>query len=158
MEQAMKIFPAPFKGDDRFFFNLSGNVGPNSLNKQEDVQLVQFGYFAMAQIMLPGTAVETLEAAAKVVPGADYKGAADDPLTIAIKTDQKFRGGTQDGHVSRVHGEIFYDGVHAFQLVSLVNSIKRMMPSEFPRLDKHQKCPAILAAAVKAMFLVPGTF
>src|SRR5262245_46832763 len=44
----MRIITARGGEDDFFFWNVSANVGVNSPNKPEDVQLVQFGYFAMS--------------------------------------------------------------------------------------------------------------
>lgn len=148
----MKIFAIPFEGDDKFFYNIGGNVGPASPNKLEDVQLVQFGYFAIAQNRLPEVPQELITAASAVVLGAPYMGAATDPLSIAIKVDQKVRGGTQDGHVSVIRGQGAYDSVHFFQLVRLVNHLRLLVASDWPRIDKHPKCPSALAASVKRTF------
>lgn len=102
----MKIFMAAGAGGEKMFFNLSANVGPGAPNKTEEVQLVQFGYFA-------ATASTTLKPDLKrvfaaVVPGAVYRGAANDPLTLAIKADQASGTGTKDGVVSVMHGGATY--------------------------------------------------
>ena len=150
----MKILVANSK---RFFFNLDGNVGVNSPNKKDDVELVQFGYFAMAKV--PGTSPALRTVFAAVKPGATYTGAANDPLTQAILAHQKDRGGTQDGHISVINNPaVVYsasDGPHVFMLVRLVNNIFDFMPNDFPRLDKHPNCPAELKRAVRFL-LLPG--
>src|SRR3982751_2416642 len=117
----MKFFSAPFQGQDIFFFNISANVGVNSPNTVEDVQLVQFGYFAIAQNKLASVPAELITAASAVVVGAPYSGAPNDPLTIAIKTDERTRGGTQDGHISVIRGAVSYDGAHLYLLARLTN-------------------------------------
>jgi len=148
----MRTFAVTFQGDDKFFFNISANVGLASANIVEDVQLVQFGFFALSQ-QPPGMNEEELvNAAAKVVPGAIYTGAPDDPLTVAIKIHQKITGGPQDGHVSVMKGNIRYDSDHLFMLVGLNNDIRAMMGSSFPRIDTHPKCPPALAASVRRTF------
>ncbi len=132
----------------RFFWNIDANVGLNSPNKREDVQLIQFGYFALAQ----RTNISAAEKAAysAVVPGAPYSGAAADPLTIAIRTHQAVIGGTQDGHVSVIQSGTVgtYDGQHGFMLIRLVNNIMDLTANDFPRIDKHPRCPPLVRAAV----------
>lgn len=148
----MRTFTVNYQGDDKFFFNISGNVGLASPNKVEDVQLVQLGYFALTQEPPGMNAEELRDAAAMVVPGAIYTAAPDDPLTVAIKIHQKIMGGPQDGHVSVMKGDIRYDADHLFMLVGLINDIRAMMGSNFPRIDTHPKCPPALAASVRRTF------
>lgn len=136
-------------GKSVFYFNIDGNVGTNSTNKPEDVQLVQFGYHAMSLAKDISPAEKAIYA--KVVPGAAYSGGATDPLTVAIKTHQAARGGTQDGHVSVMTGNLMYadgSGAHTFMLTGLINHIRDLTKGNYPRLDKHTKCPALLATAV----------
>lgn len=136
----------PYVLNNRFFFNIDANVGLNSPNKEEDVQLVQMGYFAASTN--PETPADLKPIYAKVTPGAAYKGDANDPLTVAIIAHQKSRGGTQDGHVSVIRG-VTYDGAHTYMLTALNNNLIDLQPADFPRLDKHAKCPQVLRAAVK---------
>jgi hypothetical protein len=151
----MKIFSTPFGNVDKFFFNISGNVGPNCPNKPEDVQLVQFAYFAMAQNKLPEIPPDLMAAAGAVVPGAPYSGSPNDPLTIAIRADERARGGTQDGHISVVRGNLqTYSADNFYLLVRLVNHIRKLLGKDFPRIDKHPKCPPQLAASVRQTFEV----
>jgi len=151
----MKFIVLPFGDSDRFFFNIKGNVGPDSPNNLVDVQLVQFGYFAIAQNRLPNNEPELITAAGAVVIGAPYSGAPNDPLTDAIRVDQRVSGGTQDGHVSAIHsvdGSGLYDNTHFFLLVRLVNHIRLFVRDSWPRIDKYPRCPPALAASVKESF------
>ena len=147
-----KVFIATGVNGDKLFFNISANVGPGAPNKTEDVQLVQFGYFAAT--FSPTLKPDLKRAFSAVVPGADYKGAANDPLTLAIKADQAAGTGIKDGVVSVMHGGVTYiaGGRHTFLLIPLVNDIRKLMGKDFPRLDKHAKCPAALAAGIRTLF------
>lgn len=135
----------------RFFFNIDAHVGPGQPNKEADVQLVQFAYFAKSQ-----TGNDPLlekQVYAKVVPGAAYRGEVNDPLSNAIRLHQRMRGGTQDTRVSPITGNGIYlgsDGGHVFMLVALVNNIFDLIKGDYPRIDKHGKCPPALKAAVSA--------
>jgi hypothetical protein len=145
----VRIFIHPASNDDLFYWNIRANVGLNSPNNPEDVQLVQFGY--LAKSLMPDTTPAEKPIYAAVTPGAVYTGSQNDPLTLAILTHQKIRGGTQDGHVSVIRGERSYigaDGPHTFMLIALVNCMRDLMPDAFPRLDKHPKCPDLLKKAV----------
>lgn len=136
---------------ERFSFNVSKKVGPGRPNMEDDVQLVQFGYFAMS--LNAQTKPQLRPFAAAVKTGAKYDGAAGDPLTIAIREHQKVRGGTQDGHISSVPAtNEFYDPKHGFQIVALTNLMFDLMPADFPRIDKHTQCPPVLSAKVKELF------
>lgn len=139
----------------RFWFNLDGNVGVNSPNLRDDVELIQFGYFAMAKN--PKTDAPLRPVYAAVKPGATYSGGANDPLTLAIIAHQQSRGGTQDKHVSVIHSpSLVYSGSRpGFMLVPLVNCIFDLMPNDWPRLDKHPDCPAELKRVVRALLLHP---
>jgi hypothetical protein len=149
------IYLAPFEQNDKMFFNISGNVGPNSPNNVVDVQLVQFGYFAMAQNLQNQIPDDLRAAAAAVVPGAFYDGSADDPLTLAIQADQSARGGVQDGHISVMRGHTtFYDSEHVYLLARLVNNMRVVFSSIFPRIDQHTKCPPDLKESVRRTFEV----
>ena len=140
---------------NRFLWNIDGNVGVSSPNKKEDVELVQFGYFAMSQVLKSNAKVKAIAAA--VVPGAGYSGAANDPLTLAILAHQQARGGTQDKHVSPVHGAVESynapDGPHTFMLTALMNNMSVLMPDDFPRIDKHPRCPAELKKVIRKLMV-----
>ena len=131
----------------RFFWNLSANVGGRSPNQREDVQFVQFGYFAFANNAKfpPPPALRTIFGAVK--PGAEYTGKEDDPLTLAIRAHEKARGGPQDGRVSAMTS-LSYDGIRTFILVALNNNLVDLVPDDFPRLDQHKACPSRVKEAV----------
>lgn len=150
----VKPIIAGSSGKQVYFLNIDANVGVASPNKAEDVQLVQFGFHAMANAA-SGVGFSAADKAifAAVVPGAPYSGAPNDPLTVAIKRHQAIRGGTQDGHVSVMTGNLTYvdsTGPHSFQLAALINNIRDFTKPIYPRIDKHAKCPPLLAAKVKS--------
>jgi hypothetical protein len=142
------ILTDPGKGP-RFLFNIGANVGPGCPNDQADVQFVQLGYYAMVRDPKNSSALTAAERSAlgKVVPGAFYSGAAQDPLTLAIIAHEKSRGGAQDGHVSPVRGGGQY-GQQVFIVVKLNLSLIDTMSGDYPRLDKHPKCPGVLRGNV----------
>jgi hypothetical protein len=158
MLEHLMVSPIVLNGRNglRVFVNLSGNVGLNSLNQPDDVQLVQLGYASMlvspqAQAFLSPA---ERQAFANISPGARYLATANDPLTVAIKAHQASRGGIQDGHVSVAAGSLSYDGgKHSFQIVALNNAIRDVLVKDFPRLDKHPKCPAALKVSVMLMMV-----
>lgn len=139
---------------DRFWWTVHAHVGPGCPNKIEDVQLVQLGYFCKASSQKDGSNPAQKAIYAKVVPGAVYSGKLDDPLTIAIKTHQQHRGGTQDGRVSPIGNSVgMYDGQHIWMVMALSNAILEVIKANWPRLDSHPKCPAALKGAVERVFL-----
>ncbi|MBR0800719.1 hypothetical protein JQ615_35695 [Bradyrhizobium jicamae] len=137
-------------GFRKFFWNIDAEVGLNSPNRTDDVQLVQLGYAFMA--MAPTTPNEIRATFAAVQVGAFCTGRDDDPLVQAIFAHESSRGGTVDGHVSVIgtSNGIYMDssGPHTYMLTALVNNIQDGMPNDFPRLDKHPACPPDLKAAV----------
>lgn len=147
------ILTEPGKGP-RFLFNIGANVGPGCPNDQADVQFVQLGYYAMLRDPKNSSVLTAAERSAlsKVVPGAVYGGAAQDPLTLAIIAHEKSRGGAQDGHVSVARGGGAY-GQHAFIVIKLNLSLIDTMRGDYPRLDKHPKCPSLLRNSVLRMLV-----
>jgi hypothetical protein len=139
----------PYIAVDRFFWNLSANVGVASPNKQDDVQLVQLGYVCAALDSQTYDAA-TRASFAAVVPGEAYSGQEADPLTQAIRAHEKL-GGKKDGHVSVLPGGSIgtYDGVNSFLIARLNTQMRIQLGGNFPRLDKHPKCPPLVRAAVE---------
>ena len=136
-----------------FFWNIDANVGPGCPNKIEDVHLVQLAYASAA--MNPALAPAERAVYAQVVVGAPYMGGANDPLTIAIRTHQKSRGGTQDGHVSPIGPSGSY-GPMSYMLIPLNNNIRNSVSNPcWPRIDQHPKCSPILKEAVKRQLEIP---
>jgi hypothetical protein len=152
------ILLASASGKKRFFWNLDANVGVRSVNTDEDVALVQLGYFFMAQNGQGGPAER--EIFSQITPGEAYGGREDEPLTKAIRAHQRTRGGTQDGHVSVITTKtgLYVDatGQHTYMLIPLVNNISDGDPDVFPRIDKlGDLCPAVLRTAVVRECLPP---
>lgn len=146
---------SPFVADNgtrkMYYMNVDANVGERSPNKPDDVQLVQFAFTAMAASTKFSPADRAIFGA--VVPGAPYTGSPGDPLSLAIRRHQALRGGTQDGHVSSMKTTTLSygagDGPHFFQLVSMINHIRDFTRGQYPRIDRHPKCPPLLQAKVK---------
>ena len=137
------IFIAP---GSSFCWNVDANVGIDCPNKTEDVQLVQLGYAsAAANPLYPHPELKPLYA--KVVPGAIYTGRPDDPLSIAIKAQQKAVGGPQDGRISMIHRDGHYAQGTFWMLCRLNKSIAVILAQEWPHLDRHPRCPATLRDA-----------
>lgn len=137
-----------------FFWNIDSHVGPGCPNKADDVQLVQYGYYCMARNPA-GASLTPAEKAAylAVVPGAGYSGAWNDPLTVAIKTHQAHRGGTQDGKVSPVPANSSGSyGPTTWMIVPLVNNIKDVNRQVWPNIHKGQNCPNALKTVSERTF------
>lgn len=152
------VKPVLTGGKGKFFWELNSNVGINSPNGVEDVQLVQLGYINLAKSNLAFVTPDLKEIFGKVKPGDTYKPVESDPLTIAIRAHQKARGGPQDGHVSVVTsktGNYTENGeTHIFMAVTLIVAIAQQNASKWPRLDLIDKCPTKLAELVKAVFTI----
>lgn len=156
------VSPLILKGSkgSRLVFNIDGNVGPKCPNHPADVQLVQLGYWAVLQNPNNQSKLSTemRQTIAKISPGAKYSGAPDDPLTLAIHAHEAKRGGSQDGHVSVLKGTVSYDS-HVidprsyFIMMALNDSLRDTMQGDFPRLDKHTKCPSGLRTSVLSILL-----
>lgn len=150
MVQPMLI--TKLSGFGKFFsWNLDSNVGSNSPNQDEDVALVQLGYFFLARSA--GLSDEDREIFGAITPGEGYGGLESEPLTKAIRHHQKRRKGTQDGHVSvvRTDNGQYQDpgGTHTYQLVALINNVFDACPNDYPRIDMlGDICPPVLRAAI----------
>lgn len=140
--------------DGHFTWNVESHVGPGCPNKSDDVQLVQFGYYCVAHLPSPPPNCTPADMAIfkAVVPGAPYSGSPSDPLTLAIKTHQRQRGGTQDGRVSPCTGASGSYGETTWMILALVGRMMDLYSQVYPRLDKCPGCPAALAAASKKTF------
>jgi hypothetical protein len=133
----------------RFYWNIDANVGLNSPNKPDDVQLVQFGYALMAKTETD-PALKAALAAVKI--GTPCTGREDDLLVRAIRAHEVVHGGAKDGRVSVIPSSagVYSDagGKHSFLLISIVNNMFDAQPNDFPRIDKHPSCPAVLKGVV----------
>jgi len=73
---------AATQSGNKFFYNIDAKVGARAPNRGVDVQLVQFGYFAMLRSpknAITSSAAER-DAFSKIVLGKLCTGAEDDPL------------------------------------------------------------------------------
>lgn len=139
------------KRKKRLIWNLTANVGIGQPNQREDVQLVQFGYFAMANNTKNPPKPDLKAIYAAVRPGSEFTGREEDPLMRAIRAHQRSRGGAQDGRVSVMRGLSYQgaDGPHSFIVLVMNNNFADLMPDDFPRLDKHLGCPQSVREAVR---------
>ena len=138
----------------RFYWNVEANVGQGSANKIEDVHLVQLAFACKATNPKTPPDPEEKPVYSLVVPGAVYSGAANDPLTLAIKMAQKKRGGVQDGWVSKMDGSGVYAPNTTWMLVGLNNQIADVLGAGWPYLDRHPKSTAALKALVTRTFVI----
>ena len=144
---------APFllkkeNGEQKFFWNISANVGVSSPNRTDDVHLIQFGYFIMSTSKFTAPNLKPIFADVKV--GAPCTGREDDPLIKAIRAHQKDRGGPQDGHVSSLKtSEAGFAPGRSFMLVAIMNNIFDATANDFPRIDRHPQCPQSVKIAVQ---------
>jgi hypothetical protein len=150
LERPMDIIVWKKNGISTLSWNISANVGLASPNRLDDVQLVQFGYYAMLINPSSKLNAEQRDVFSKIVLGQPCDGTANDPLVAAIRAHQKVRGGTQDGHVSPMRAGGSYDGHNTFIMIALNNNMRDAVPGSFPRIDKHPKCPPLVTAFVKS--------
>lgn len=147
----------------RFFFNLDANVGPDSPNRPDDVQLVQMGFQAMARNPLFRPKDPKDEQILRralgdpdITPGRHYGGGRNEVLSLVINLYQAFRGdgSVRDGHVSVIRGTTgSYDNVHSYLLIPMNNSLMDVNRRSFPRLDLLPECPTQLRSAIQKMLL-----
>lgn len=143
--------------ENRFFWNLDANVGPGCPNKLEDVHLVQLAFFCKANNPKYPVTPEEKAAYSAVVVGAYYNGAPNDPLSIAIKTLQKVKGGIQDGRISSIKSSSgMYAEDHTWLLVPLNNNMSDALGVDWPLLDRHPKCTLELAKRTAKTFNRPA--
>jgi hypothetical protein len=141
--------------DHVFSWTVEAHVGAGCPNKPDDVGLVQLGYSCVAKapsLMARFTPQE--QAIIKsIVPGEHYSGSATDKLTLAIRAQQRVRGGTQDGRVSPVQNAAgMYSSSHGWMITALVNNIYQVHVNQWPHLHRIPGCPAALAKVSKYTF------
>ncbi|WNJ88393.1 hypothetical protein [Bosea sp. 685] len=154
----MQMLTGQQNGITKMLWNLTSNVGAKSPNRPDDVQLVQFGFYCMGlpTAKLSDPSFRLIYAA--VVPGAPFSTDEYDKLMLAIRGLQRSRGGVQDGHISALkQGQYTYrdaSGKHGYLMETLTNNmfdgLEASSRGMWPRLDKHPKCPPLVAAHIKA--------
>ena len=142
-------------GGPAFFWNLDANVGLNSPNRLDDVQLVQFGFKCMLKtpqgVLTSPLTPDEVATFSAVRVGPPCTGREDDPLVRAIRAHEKFTGGQQDGRVTvKPPNANFYGGTHRFIIIGLVVAIRDLTGDTFPRFDRHPDCQSG-AALVKSV-------
>lgn len=138
-----------------FFWNISANVGRGQPNREDDVELCRFGYLAFKNNTKVSSRMspELLASIARM----RTMGPFDNDLHEVIVLHQRQRGGTQDGIVSVAKPNIApsgeYDGSHLWIVLAMNESMREIMPEEYPRIDKHQQSGAAISSAVKRILL-----
>ncbi|MEI7686748.1 MAG: hypothetical protein WCL32_17150 [Planctomycetota bacterium] len=151
----LEVVTAQVPGQCQIIFNISNAVGVGSPNDRIDVELVQLGYFCSA-LNPANTASPDVKAIWRLVkPGAGYSGLPTDPLSKAIEEHERSKGIKVDGHISRMHGGLRYNGgprgSEPFLLVALCNNIFDVMADVYPRIDLDKRCPGNLAVHIKKL-------
>lgn len=137
-------------------WNVSGHVGLNATNYEDDSGLVAFGFWCMGRpaSQAPDTQNKAIYYAVPV--GPKCTGRADDPLVVAIRTYQQTRGGTQDGFVSAMNQTGGYaDATGAMRATMILTLNNHMFDAlqqaeiNWPRIDLMSNCPPAVKAYVQ---------
>jgi len=136
----------------RFLWNIDENVGMACPNQTEDVHLVQLAYHCLSLNPMANLTQTEKDLYGAVIPGAPYTGQPNDPLTLAIKYQQRKRGGIQDGQVSRMHPSAVYAAGTTWMLLPLNNNLAAVLGSQWPHIDKHPKCTTVLKELTSRTF------
>ena len=130
----------PYIYGPKFMWNLDGSVGKNGANSNScDISFIQWYYTLAAEFHL--TAAENRAAYSQVRVTGACRGTDDDPLVVAILTQQRSMSHPYlDGKVSVVTGTGKLNE-NAFFLLRLEARFAIMYPNVWPRLDRIPRCP-----------------
>ncbi len=138
--------------DERFFWNLSHDVGPGCPNQMDDVELVRFGYYCMGNNPASGTIPPAQKAR---LLGLSLSGPFDSHLAAVIRDHQAARGGVQDGKVSTIKNATGYYGNKSWIMVILNNNMMDILGETWPRIDRHHQTSALLTQKIRGVFTLP---
>jgi hypothetical protein len=132
------------------YWNLSEDVGTGKPNLVEDVELVRFGYHCWLKTGTHSRPLSApLELAIRVM--LPWGGFGPD-LDLVIREHQKWRGGQQDGCISKVKmtsgNQGYVDGTRLWIMIVLSNSMLLVHPHIFPRIDLAAESGAEVSGAV----------
>jgi hypothetical protein len=150
------------KEKDRFLWNISGDVGLNSPNKQIDVSFVQFALKVRLSASFFedtfGDSVELKESIRKMVVGTPCSGRKGDPLVEVIDLWQQdiMHGYTKDGKISTIKDGTYATvvGPQTSLLVKVNNGLRIVHPTQYPRVDLMPNCPLDVKTYVR--FVMAG--
>ena len=137
-----------------FFWNLDQSVGKSASNGDPtDVSLAQWFYTQLAAHPA-GVPPDHMPIYRAVQVSGGCTGRDDDPLVAAILTTQKVSNAgkptyTVDGHISVVHGGVFYAPTTPFLILQMSTTLAGWHPNVYPRLDLIPGCPPNVANAVR---------
>ena len=144
---------------NRFFFNLSAQVGKGKSNQLADVELVRFGY-KMKRLDPTSSTLPRNRALNGLLDNLAGRGPFADDLQVVIDEHEKQRGGTRDGcvsparHFQGIDGT--YDGNNIWIIMSLNNNMRGVLGDGFPRIDLHDLAGPEISKFVRFLFLGPG--
>jgi hypothetical protein len=144
------------KDCERFYLNVSADVGLNSRNDSDDVGLVQLAFKSALLLPNAGISVELQAQIRKLVVTQPCSGRKDDPLVSVIFTFQKEMEMPQvpDGKISTIKEGTYVDGGgrHISNLMMMGNFMRRAHQDVYPRIDLIPSCPSITARRSRELF------
>jgi len=138
---------------DRFFFNLSGAVGPQCANNIDDVELVRFGIFCTSKApSRPSDNAKDRDEFKAAALKVGFVGGYDPTVGAAIKAFQKFSGRQLDSTVSVIAGNNTPNG-QTWVLQTLLANMAAEYPNMYPRIDQVFETGPTITARVRKLFV-----
>ncbi len=138
---------------DRFYFNLSGPVGPNCTNNIDDVELVRFGIFCTSKAPpRPSDSAKDRDDFKAAALKVGFVGGYDPTVGTAIKAFQKFSGRHQDSTVSVIFGNNAPNG-QTWVLQTLLANMAAEYPNIYPRIDQVFESGPVITARLRKLFV-----
>ena len=142
----------------KFFFNLTADVGRNSPNRLDDVELVRYGYFCLSR--RPDVQVQISPELKLAFANMRSLGPYGPDLQAVIDLHQQARGkdSTIDGKVSVGKPQITHSSRYNDKLSWIIFVLCRAMidhvPDTYPRIDIEFESGNEIAKTVADLFTV----
>ena len=138
----------------RFYFNLSGDVGPHGKNNLDDVEYVRFGLLCMSKSPLnAGQQSKDFDEFKSIVNRLRLTGGYEPDVGAAVLAFQKATKRPQDSTVSMIPNSYVGDGnAGAYMLHYIHSSIVSLHGQRYPRIDQIADTGPALTPSVKAIF------
>ena len=156
------VYHLQMSGYQQFVYNITSNVGTKSLNKPDDVALVQLGFRALAKSTSFMGTPEDIKVFEQVAWTGECSGEDSDLLVKAIRHFQTVApNGVRDGHVSTLkeHETMFHLGGATkglFILSDLMMAIIEVHKDVWPNLHRIEGCPPALRNKIALMMSDPA--
>ena len=140
----------------KLLFNLDHDVGRNSPNRLDDVELVRFGYFCakVSPKLLAKHSAEMKVALQNLRTDGPYLSDLQDVIDI----HQRTRGGPQDGKIStgksRATHSFSYDSQHSWIIFSLSGLMFERIPDTYPRIDLEDQSGSEISRRIQELVLL----